>query len=150
MFLSGIKIEKPVNYLWIISFRFCLLSISRFQSLGASAAQGLFLISAPGLFARLQCSLWRSSSASSQVTPILQHVILLTHMFTWLHGTSPGRHTTLVQAELSQPGTGKVQPTVQICPTSCLWMVCKLKVVFTFLSGWKTSKEELYFLACEN
>lgn len=45
---------------------------------------------------------------------------------------------------------GKLWPVGQIQPTTCFYMALKLRMVLTFLSDWKQSKEKEYFVKDEN
>ena len=40
-----------------------------------------------------------------------------------------------------RPGFGKLYPAGYIWPPDCSGMVCKLRLVFAFLNGWKNLKE---------
>lgn len=71
------------------------------------------------------------------------HLILLSFHSALFWG--PSDSISLARAE-----TDELWPMGLTWPAASFWMVRKLRMVFTYLNGWKKSKAEYYFLTPEN
>lgn len=140
MYIPNIKIKNNLmKYLWIISFRFCFLSVS----LGASVLQGTLLISASGHLARFECVYGRFPQ------PLLRSPLLPSMQSCWctcyLHSQThhPCRSWT-------QP-TWNWQTTIHRPALHCWLFVCGFQAKDGFhIFQWLKKTEESYFLANEN
>lgn len=89
-----------------------------------------------------------SWTAQSKPTIFKHDLLYAKQRETWVqyYKRIPKRRPEEKNSGMMKSRPGKLQPTGHIHPTACFCTIHELKIVFTFLNGFKKSKGEWYFM----